>query len=562
MGRPSAGQVNLVAMLEAVVNQAIAKAVDPREDTQITWDKDSTMIKLPGIPDNMAIDTAIQILIDRKAADEQEYDVDERIPGMPLDAAHAFVQMLKARYGWVAATTKQTMWGPEPPEMKIVKTGPNPDDFVEVPVGQFKLHDIRTNIETGFARPSNDRKSQFMDFYIRATVDYKDRKVIMDLVRATKEYMRDHSIYRNKAMQLSVTGGQLDSLIQPTFMELHKIDSHTLTLNADVQKLVDTTLMTPIRKTKECRKHKIPLKRGILLYGPFGTGKTLTALVTAKEAIQHGWTYVMVDDVKALAATLEFARQFQPCVVFAEDIDRVVDKKRSDAANDIVNTIDGAVGKHDEVITVLTTNHIEKLPPVMLRPGRLDAIVPINLPDKTAAERLVRIYCGDLLAADSDLTKVGEDLADGKFIPAAIRESAERAKLSMLSDGRKKLTADDLQTAVFGLRVHADLLQETAPPPTPAERLATSLREVLAGAGAGATVDVSSVADGVDSVDGKVVDIRGYSVENHARVGKMLQLMETFAVKGTQPLEVKQILEGLTAVRQEMKQVAKQLNGR
>src|SRR5690606_23078560 len=107
--------------------------------------------------------------------------------------------------------------------------------------------------------------------------------------------------------------------------DLSKVDVKGLILREEVQQLVNISLLTPIQKTQQCRDNRIPLKRGILFYGPYGTGKTLTALVTAKHAVDNGWTYIMVNNVSALAATLTFARMFQPAVVFGEDIDRVID---------------------------------------------------------------------------------------------------------------------------------------------------------------------------------------------------------------------------------------------
>jgi SpoVK/Ycf46/Vps4 family AAA+-type ATPase len=75
--------------------------------------------------------------------------------------------------------------------------------------------------------------------------------------------------------------------------------------------------------------HKVPLKRGVLLEGPYGTGKTLTAFVTAKKCVENGWTFIMLDRVAALKEALTFARMYAPAVVFAEDIDRSVEGERT-----------------------------------------------------------------------------------------------------------------------------------------------------------------------------------------------------------------------------------------
>jgi len=537
-------QLNLVDALNKMLQDALKKVKDPSETTDVMWD--GTHITLPAEPEPMPIRKAIEVLIDKAAADEQEYDLLERIPGMPLDAAHAFIHVLKKRYGWAAAKTKQTWFGPQPPVMQMVQTGPHPDDYVEVPTGLFKLHDISTNIETGFTRPSDKKKSQFMDFYIKATVNYADRAVIMDLISDTRAYLAENSIYKGKALRLTFgSGGALDALIQPIFIDLSKVDVTALTLNDDVQDLVDVNLMTPIRKTDACRKHKIPLKRGILLYGPYGTGKTLSALVTAKTAFENGWTFVMLDKADALAQALEFARQFQPCVVFAEDIDRVVDTRRTDDANDIINTIDGMLDKNAEVITVLTTNHIGKIPPVMLRNGRLDALIPINLPNAKASERLVRHYAGPLLGAAVDLDGLGQKMEASGFIPATIREVVERSKLSMLMDERKELISKDLHTSTFALKAHADLLQDRPSEPSPAERLGIAFKQLLETPGDG-TVNFD---DEFGDIKNEIGNTQNTASAIYSEIENIQSMMKKLSGPGNNP-QLAEILQKITAVQQ------------
>ncbi len=178
-------------------------------------------------------------------------------------------------------------------------------------------------------------------------------------------------------------------------------------------------------------KARIPLKRGILLEGPYGCGKTMSANVTSKICIENGWTFILLDDVGALKDALLFAQRYAPAVVFSEDIDRVIEQ-RDDRGNDLLNTIDGILAKDSQVITVLTTNFVEKLDKAMLRPGRLDAVISLRAPDADSVQRLVNIYARGLLADGENLIAVGEALAGN--IPATIREVVERSKLAMMSN--------------------------------------------------------------------------------------------------------------------------------
>lgn len=421
MSRLSSNAMNDIGSFLSNVMNELARKDNPDQDG-IDIIHDGTKLILPADPEKMSYRRGIEVLMAHEAAAIQEYEVFERIPGMPYDAATAFAHVIRERYGIITTKTKQTIFGPKPPRLQIVKTGDGPDDFIEVPIGVFKLTDIEATIETGFADPGPDSRSLFMDFYVQGKMSFQDRKIVMDLITATKAYLAKSSIYRGKALRLRVDDdGELSELVQPEFIDLSAVDVNGLVLNRDIERLLNMTLITPIKHKETCRRHNIPLKRGILLYGPYGTGKSLTASTTARHAIDNGWTFVTVDNAEALAQTLEFAKQFQPCIVFAEDIDRAVSLDRDDDTNDIVNVIDSALNKKDEVMVVLTTNHVEKLPPVLLRHGRLDALVPIGLPDADAAQRLIKLYAGDLLRDGENLAEAGK-AAEG-FMPSTIREA-------------------------------------------------------------------------------------------------------------------------------------------
>lgn len=208
----------------------------------------------------------------------------------------------------------------------------------------------------------------------------------------------------------------------------------------------------------------------------YGTGKTMTANVTSKVCVDNGWTYILLDDIRALKEALLFAQRYQPAVVFAEDVDRVAEH-RDQRGNDLLNTIDGVLTKNSQVITVLTTNHVEKLDRAMLRPGRLDAVITVRPPEAEAVERLVRLYGRGLVVADEDLTAVGEALAGN--IPATIREVVERSKLAMVGAGRDSVTAEDLLLAGKGMERHLSLLQDVKPQPTAQHQLGAAFGRII-----------------------------------------------------------------------------------
>jgi transitional endoplasmic reticulum ATPase len=244
---------------------------------------------------------------------------------------------------------------------------------------------------------------------------------------------------------------------------------------------IQTNLFTPIEHTDRCREYHIPLKRGVLLEGPYGTGKTLTAFVTAVKAQQNGWTFILLDKVGGLKKALEFARMYGPAVVFSEDIDRAVTGERSVEMDDILNTIDGIESKGSDIITILTSNHVENINPAMLRPGRLDAVIRVHAPDAQSAEKLIRIYARDMLNSDEDVTEAAKHL-EGQ-IPAVIREAVERAKLYAIGRDPSargiRFTGKDLSNSARGMKMHLELLKPKKIEDSMERRFTQSFVEVM-----------------------------------------------------------------------------------
>lgn len=420
-----------------------------REDVEIVHT--GTQITLPALPREMSKQAAIDALQRRINADNEVVQVSERLEGFAFDAAVAFVKAMQRRYGWATPVATPSFWGPIPPTMLPVRTGPEPEDVIQVPLGSFSVPGVESRIETGI-HPAGF-------FYVSGKIKNSDKAVLMQLITDAQKILKAESIYTGKALRITVDDdGDLEMSVQPHFMQTKHVKVDELILNDDVRDLLNVTLFTPIRKTAECVKNGIPLKRGIALTGPYGCGKSLAASVTSKVCVDNGWTFILLDKVQGLKAGLEFAQRYQPAVLFAEDIDRVAEE-RDDETNDMLNTIDGVLSKDSKVITVVTSNFPEKLDKAMLRPGRLDAVIHVPAPNAVACEQLVRLYGRGLIDRLTDLSKVGEALKG--HIPATIREVVERSKLGMISRDGDHLNEKDLLIAVTGMRHHFDLLYGT-----------------------------------------------------------------------------------------------------
>lgn len=430
-------------------------------------------ITLPAHPEAMPLSKAIEALM-RKAKDEEQiFQVNEVIDAFPHDGAVAFYWAMEELYGWSSPQTQQTIFGPKPPTMLSIKVGPGIDNVIQCPLGMFKLPGVDEPVYTRFGE---DAKGQPC-FIIYGEVKKKHRQTVLDLAILTRKLVREQSIYRGKPIRLGVDdSGGLMMDTPPEFLDVTDISEADVLFDEAIRNQIDTNMLVPIRETDRCVQLGIPLKRGILLEGPFGTGKSLTARMVAMVAERHGWTFVLLDKVQGLRTALEFANRYSPAVVFAEDIDRIAEV-RDDGMNDLVNMIDGVVSKSAKIMTILTTNFVEKLDTVILRPGRLDAVISIRAPNADTVQKLIRHYAKGLLADGETLEGAGKELKGQ--IPASIRECVERAKLAMVGRRANTLADADLVVTAQTMKNHLALLNKDKGEPSLGDELVRNLREVV-----------------------------------------------------------------------------------
>ena len=403
------------------------------------------------LPPKMEWDEAIEWLKRKKREDEELVGIYHVIDCYPLDGAYAFKRAIEQIYGWSSSIAT------------MVSMTVSHDKTIQVPWGKVKIPGIEGELSTEMdVKPNQPPK-----FIISGTCKAKHRPAILRLYEKTLEILKESSVYRGKAIKIDfeyIREGRRFAPLndEPKFWDVSDVHPEELVFESTTERIIKMTLFDLIQNTQLMRQHRVPLKRGILLAGRYGTGKTLTAAVTAKLATDNGWTFIYLKDVRDLALGLRFAALYGPAVIFAEDIDRVVTGQRSPEIDVILNTMDGVDTKGAEIITVLTTNHLESVNRAILRAGRLDAIVDVKVPDQGAAERLIRIYGRGLLTADFDYGSTSEALKGN--IPATIRECVERAKVSAIArekgDITGKVQASDVLTAADAMKMQLDLIQE------------------------------------------------------------------------------------------------------
>lgn len=408
-------------------------------------------------------DDAVKWIKNKQVENEQIVTAGHKFDAYPADGAHAFTEVLKATYGWVEQLPIPSFWGDKPPQMLTVET--SHDASKEVPWGWVTVPNIEGKLHLGATQDGGMWK-----FQVTAQVRKKHLHLAKELAEKTREYLKTGSIYKGKPVRLEwkenaptmFTDGE-SGFDTPRFMPPSGYGKDDLILPRATFEEVNATIFSLIEKADMARRMGVPTKRLILAAGPYGTGKTLTATVTAELCRKHGRTFLYLREVEHLADAIYFAQQYAPACVFAEDIDRV---KSPDMIDKISNTIDGIDTKNIDVLFILTTNHVDQIPKKFLRSGRSDMIIKYTPPDMEAAARLIMKYGGSTLAPEfsfDDALKIAEPLAAAEMIPASIREVVERSKLFALAYDRSEITNVDLARASHGVLEQCAMLKDKRP---------------------------------------------------------------------------------------------------
>lgn len=355
----------------------------------------------------------------------------------PWDGAYATQATLFEIYGYGGfGKATESMFGSTPPAKISIEVGPG--QTVEVPWGELSVPDLKATLMLG---ATQDREYGLV-FQLTAQAPKKMERAIKGLFTAIENTLQTKSIYKGKA---------INGASQPEFIDPFSVSRDRVIYTRGVEHSLHGLLWNPIRYTDETRERGVSLKRAVLLAGPYGTGKSLTGMLTAQEAVSNGWTYILCRPGKDnLEEVMQTARLYQPSVVFYEDVDVIASTEDKTEVQRLLDVFDGITSKGTEIIVVMTTNHLASIHKGMLRPGRMDGIIKIEGLDAEGCARMVRVMCGDRLSDDVDLDAVGKALE--QFEPAFVAEVIKRADLFNLDKTDVKLRTDDFLGAAESLR--------------------------------------------------------------------------------------------------------------
>jgi hypothetical protein len=255
--------------------------------------------------------------------------------------------------------------------------------------------------------------------------------------------MRAHNVYRSHVISLV-----LDNWRSPVvhFHRLPSIAREDIILPRGVLERIERQTITFSKQREKLKAAGRHIKRGMLLYGAPGTGKTLTAMYLASQMPERTVILLTGGGVGLLEQSCQMARLLQPATVILEDVDLIAEERTHQETGcnallfALLNQMDGLADDAD-ILFLLTTNRPDILEPALAsRPGRIDQAIEIPLPDRACRQRLFDLY-GQGLTLQLERLPQLIDQTEG-VSGAFIRELMRKAALFAADEGDELIVED------------------------------------------------------------------------------------------------------------------------
>ncbi len=219
----------------------------------------------------------------------------------------------------------------------------------------------------------------------------------------------------------------------------------------EVKEQLKEAVEWPLKYPESFKRLGIEPPKGILLYGPPGTGKTLLAKAVANES-EANFIHVagpslvskwVGESERAIREIFNKARQVAPCIIFFDEIDSIASRRGYETGtkvtermlNQLLAEMDGLQELHD-IVVIAATNRPDILDPALLRPGRFDRIIFVDVPDEKARLAILKIHTKRMpLAKDVKLEELAKK-TEG-FVGADLAALCKEAALLALRENKK-----------------------------------------------------------------------------------------------------------------------------
>lgn len=309
---------------------------------------------------------------------------------------------------------------------------------------------------------------------VRLEVMAKQSQDAQKFLSLLRERMGALNVYRGKVVSLSSDHyGQMSV----RFHTIPRVRRGDIVLPAGVLERVERHTIGFARHTETLRAAKRHLKRGLLLHGQPGTGKTLTIMYTVGQMPGRTVLLLTGQTFQLIEPSFAMARDLQPATIVLEDVDLIAMERTHIGSPmtllfEFLNQLDG-LAEDADIVFLMTSNRPDLLEPALAaRPGRVDQAIHFPLPDAAARRRLLELY---MRGVRSDVRGWDRLVERTEGVAAAfIRELVRKALLFAADESDEPRVGDaHFESALYELVVEGGDLTKTllggrpAVPPAP-----------------------------------------------------------------------------------------------
>lgn len=461
---------------------------------------DSTQLLLPLRPSEMSYAEGSQFLAKLAEDMEEMYEFTANFDCRPPDGALAFNTVLKERYGITAIGKAIQGWGGtmlptlksvtvEPPvwnkaHTRVIKKAQS----VQVPWGIMDFPPLKCQFQM-FARNAKDFGPAFS---VRVVAKKLLAPSIHGVFEEVKEYLKEHSIYRHRALEGLGTDIDSDGFWEPRFLDAYAEDRSKIVYSSYVDRRLHHSLLGRIKSYELLKEDGIIFNPKVLLHGEPGTGKTAAALITAQICLENGFGFIQAQYDEDLEMVVNFATSVgHPMVVAVEDSKGELIRPGDPKFDQVLNLFDGTNNKGREVALLICTNHAVKLPPELLRSRRISETIYVSDLDPEGVRKLIDIHIPETQREDLDYEALAT--AFEGFKPSSIVQVLENSRVATIirtGERGQPISTDDILMEADGLRPQLELHRK-AMEQEPPRHLELALRELVGEALQNHVVDLS-----------------------------------------------------------------------
>lgn len=259
----------------------------------------------------------------------------------------------------------------------------------------------------------------------------------------------------NKAFEFSKSKARMEGNIKVRFKDVAGCDEE----KEEVKEIIDY-----LKDPKKFTDMGARIPKGMLMVGPPGTGKTLLAKAVAGEADVPFFSISGSDFVEMFVGTgasrvrdmFKKAQQTAPCIVFIDEIDAVGRQRgagmgggndeREQTLNQLLVEMDG-MGENKGIVIIAATNRPDVLDPALLRSGRFDRQITVNLPDKKGRFEILKVHARNK-KLENEISLESLAKRTPGFSGADLENVLNEGAILAVRDKRKMITMDDLDEAI------------------------------------------------------------------------------------------------------------------